>query len=99
PTPTSTLFPYTTLFRSGGKERVIRGPDKFRFLLRTSALTGGVGRHGASGEEIEAREIVPSDEALDLVENGGRIKRAHLGLKLIRSEEHTSELQSRGHLV
>src|SRR5437870_6659257 len=57
--PRSTLFPYTTLFRSG--------------LLAT----------GPIGEVLQA----------NFDKNGGNDE-CHL-----RSEEHTSELQSRGHLV
>src|SRR5207253_9425939 len=59
--PRSTLFPYTTLFRSH---------------LRTFGRAAPVSR-----EPISLRQA---------------IERA---LSLMRSEEHTSELQSRGHLV
>src|SRR2546422_7840292 len=72
--PRSTLFPYTTLFRS----RRTVGVHPMRWycaVLRAS----GVLRHGctAAGE--------PRDQ-------GGGVRKA-------RSEEHTSELQSRLHLV
>src|SRR5690625_7038318 len=56
--PTSTLFPYTTLFRSPADEGDDDGVDE---------------------------EPVEQPGAEDLI--------------TIRSEEHTSELQSRGHLV
>src|SRR3712207_7650076 len=75
--PRSTLFPYTTLFRSGG-QAALRGGERqpldprdgadvalLRLLLRCAAL----GRAGG------ARALV------------------------LRSEEHTSELQSRQYLV
>src|SRR3712207_8431811 len=79
--PRSTLFPYTTLFRSGGGEHVTvpepgcqRGPGE---------AEGGEAQHrqgrdhaGCGGGDAEA--------VLDLLE---------------RSEEHTSELQSRQYLV
>src|SRR5256884_5712946 len=61
--PRSTLFPYTTLFRSR------RRPPRRR----------GVDGHGHAGRRIE---VVHQREV-------GRV----------RSEEHTSELQSRLHLV
>src|SRR3712207_7816368 len=67
--PRSTLFPYTTLFRSEGAERA--GPERAQ---------------GAGGERDHAREA----------ERGGRCR--DVGQKL-RSEEHTSELQSRQYLV
>src|SRR5256885_11173238 len=78
--PRSTLFPYTTLFRSGGLSRPrIPGPRR-----ADHAAGGGAGdrrRCGARpGEPAAAR--------------GGR----HGGLSL-RSEEHTSELQSPCNLV
>src|SRR3712207_8439678 len=63
--PRSTLFPYTTLFRSGLCEL---GAAQGRFLF--------LGR--------------------PLVERGGR---EHHRREVRRSEEHTSELQSRQYLV
>src|SRR3989442_6841748 len=74
--PRSTLFPYTTLFRSA------------------------LGFRGAMEPTYRAR-LYPGDEARmmkALKESARRnIRRAaKLGL---RSEEHTSELQSRPHLV
>src|SRR5437870_11446669 len=61
PPPTSTLFPYTTLFRS---QRCAYASEKFRRAERFRDVVVG------SGDYITKR-----------------------------SEEHTSELQSRGHLV
>src|SRR5205809_4760934 len=81
--PRSTLFPYTTLFRSRGHRR-----------------QGRVGQvvPGKDGVEGAARAVVRELDALDV--EGGRAgplrERRHL---LRRSEEHTSELQSRLHLV
>src|SRR3989442_9069263 len=74
--PRSTLFPYTTLFRSGagGREPRAIAPGGVR------ALTPDAGR--APGRRAVVR----------------RIPRATLE-GLPRSEEHTSELQSRPHLV
>src|SRR3712207_8308176 len=81
--PRSTLFPYTTLFRSAGTvlEAAQRAtgltPNKARALL---------GQFLFSGEEAEK----PVDGL-----SGGERRR----LSLARSEEHTSELQSRQYLV
>src|SRR5690349_23706311 len=71
--PRSTLFPYTTLFRS---------------------VDGGQGERGGMGDSRRPRLCVPHGRLLWL----GRpdlhpFERAH------RSEEHTSELQSRRELV
>src|SRR3989442_8825382 len=64
--PRSTLFPYTTLFRS--RDRLLAKFDR-QFLTRAIAHAGG---------------------------NLSKAAR-HAGID--RSEEHTSELQSRPHLV
>src|SRR5262245_66588093 len=63
--PKSTLFPYTTLFRSGGEARRAR-LVAFRVVLRH--------QHEALG--VDRVVVAP-----------------------VRSEEHTSELQSLRHLV
>src|SRR3712207_8652950 len=82
--PRSTLFPYTTLFRSGTGLDV---PDGF----------GAAGK-GELGEKIGqqlARDIVP-------VLVGVQLRRLEPGCDQVvsrRSEEHTSELQSRQYLV
>src|SRR3712207_8781106 len=68
--PRSTLFPYTTLFRSGDSAAV-----------RPEPLEKRVGVHGArgGGGPRPARVVPPEVQ--------------------VRSEEHTSELQSRQYLV
>src|SRR3712207_7271048 len=76
--PRSTLFPYTTLFRSAG-----------------------------SAEQIELYYAFPLDqeaESLSLfrttvVISGIALTLFVVGIALLRSEEHTSELQSRQYLV
>src|SRR5439155_3893554 len=68
--PRSTLFPYTTLFRS-------RTPSNRWSLSLTSRS------HTARW---------PSTRYTNIADG-------HLAVWLRRSEEHTSELQSRGHLV
>src|SRR3712207_7883729 len=75
--PRSTLFPYTTLFRSAG------------------ALPGGPQTAQATDQEGVVRErLGPVDQRVeDLVVAGRR------HVELLRSEEHTSELQSRQYLV
>src|SRR3712207_7384252 len=78
--PRSTLFPYTTLFRSrphpGLGALRGRGPDRVRGDDRG-------GRRGERGEGL-AR---------------GRGRRGRVRRRGARSEEHTSELQSRQYLV
>src|SRR3712207_7302454 len=80
--PRSTLFPYTTLFRSGaqrGRELHARAQRLVEHLLAE------LGRHVA---EVRA----PLEGHLHPAAEGG----AH---REQRSEEHTSELQSRQYLV
>src|SRR5687768_18325499 len=79
--PRSTLFPYTTLFRSLRNDRIAhgRGADgrrSWRCNIRGAQALGERGR----------------DRGLNHV---GFLDHA----ERIRSEEHTSELQSRLHLV
>src|SRR2546422_4947762 len=75
--PRSTLFPYTTLFRSGpgGPVLIIAG-------LGTAPEMPVARRPGAPGQRI----------VMSLIARALAWARA-------RSEEHTSELQSRLHLV
>src|SRR3712207_7845240 len=79
--PRSTLFPYTTLFRSG------RVPRTVRVVFRPVACTDGETLTSPLNEpgvlDLEPR-IVPV---------------AGLNQRAGRSEEHTSELQSRQYLV
>src|SRR2546422_6675710 len=76
--PRSTLFPYTTLFRSPGlapqRLIVIRVP----WACRDDSISFAVGAHLRHSEELPQE----SDRS-----------------PRVRSEEHTSELQSRLHLV
>src|SRR5207253_10851655 len=88
--PPSTLFPYTTLFRSG---RPLKGPDlpqtlKFFLCCLDQKTASATLAHNFIdlGDELVGYDNVSSFGI-------------HIGPLLIRSEEHTSELQSRGHLV
>src|SRR3712207_7121767 len=75
--PRSTLFPYTTLFRSGRAECLVRDVD---------------------GEDRAVLDVPGLERSVDsvLLERG----RAALDVRAgERSEEHTSELQSRQYLV
>src|SRR2546423_10958081 len=69
--PRSTLFPYTTLFRS-------------RKMIKAAACLQGIGSRrplcGVPASQPHVRNVLPS-------------------LRVRRSEEHTSELQSLAYLV
>src|SRR3712207_7056580 len=82
--PRSTLFPYTTLFRSEDvlKEIFKRGEDVHTATAREV--------FGVSEDEID-----PGMRSKSKMINYGIV----YGLSDYRSEEHTSELQSRQYLV
>src|SRR5687767_15707256 len=87
--PRSTLFPYTTLFRSRiQRAKIVRSDVHHR--LRTSGVV-----HGFLAQASDGR-------VLDLAGSSGRQLLLLVGLLLLfllRSEEHTSELQSLAYLV
>src|SRR3712207_8487805 len=86
--PRSTLFPYTTLFRS----RKGVAADRRRVRRATEAEPGGEGRGAGQGDAAGA---VPHHPEGDGGHRGVAVQHRNLG----RSEEHTSELQSRQYLV
>src|SRR3712207_6981180 len=75
--PRSTLFPYTTLFRSDGRR------DQPPLLRRSAADPGG---GGGRRDRLPGRRPGPR-------------RRPAAAVVPARSEEHTSELQSRQYLV
>src|SRR3712207_7502519 len=85
--PRSTLFPYTTLFRSAllGEDRLV--------LVGQQHVAGAAGeqRRGVTRALRQGRGVL--EHAGEELLRVGRV--AALG----RSEEHTSELQSRQYLV
>src|SRR5689334_3971098 len=96
--PRSTPFPYTTLFRSGFAEHPL-GPHFH---------AGG----GADDAERAVGRREPADGVPVKVEEARRVQQVDLGVHpfgvcaaeadgvaALRSEEHTSELQSQFHLV
>src|SRR3712207_7297222 len=87
--PRSTLFPYTTLFRSG------RAAQDRRSFLNSPALLD-VGRVFDPAEHIElsaalCAPVVVNEETVAVI--------ALYHTSYDRSEEHTSELQSHQYLV
>src|SRR3712207_8644987 len=81
--PRSTLFPYTTLFRSGRRTRCCRRDYAPRCAAR---------RHRSRAREPSATRGRVRQLYADQVGKGGSGDKG-------RSEEHTSELQSRQYLV
>src|SRR3712207_8685033 len=87
--PRSTLFPYTTLFRSHVDAAPV--PAGAVGLADLEHLGGVVARVG--------RRRVGAGRAGHLAPRRPRAAAAGTGEDLQRSEEHTSELQSRQYLV
>src|SRR3712207_8162274 len=83
--PRSTLFPYTTLFRSGVTEAGTKLPG----AIKSAAALGQLLPYGIG-------DTIRISLAEDPVEE---IPVAYHILSALRSEEHTSELQSRQYLV
>src|SRR3712207_8384372 len=88
--PRSTLFPYTTLFRSPGERVGVGEPAEQRAEVRGAA-------EQLLLELDEAREIEEERIVTGAGERGAAA--AHGRRAEGRSEEHTSELQSRQYLV
>src|SRR3712207_9509012 len=94
--PRSTLFPYTTLFRScvsklaGSAEKLAR--ESIAPVMLTPA-SGAASAVGATSRQVEKSHVQ--------VRMRGRVDQTWpLGQSgALRSEEHTSELQSRQYLV
>src|SRR5439155_8245794 len=85
-------LPYTTLFRSHRRGTAALAALRVEQILvqragvEDLALLGG---HRAAQTRVELGERVPHRLASGPLDQGGQL----------RSEEHTPELQSRGHLV
>src|SRR5688572_32770866 len=85
PPPISTLFPYTTLFRS------------YFIITDTSARTTAL---RSSRVDMELRFLPPVDVHAIKQQLGDKIVAAKIqSIGTFRSEEHTSELQSQSNLV
>src|SRR3989442_10581632 len=82
--PRSTLFPYTTLFRSPGSRRCTVRSHRVLPLLAAcfGTLPLAAQQTGTVSGTVAAQSGTPL-----------------AGASVVRSEEHTSELQSRPHLV
>src|SRR5687768_17975514 len=85
--PRSTLFPYTTLFRSERRDGLMAAGA---MLLAVALTVGGAGGYAV----VTIKDWQPYKPAWWLVRE---LDGADLSAR--RSEEHTSELQSRLHLV
>src|SRR3712207_8600844 len=91
--PRSTLFPYTTLFRSGG------GGMEWPIseLARAAGTTTRALRHYGDLGLLEPSRVAAG--GYRFYDEDGLLRLQRILLLRERSEEHTSELQSRQYLV
>src|SRR3712207_7774816 len=80
--PRSTLFPYTTLFRS--------------WIASTTRADNG---SGTPEDEGLSYIVTPDGTRVLLIDAVADAGDQIIGARMMRSEEHTSELQSRQYLV
>src|SRR3712207_8248440 len=103
--PRSTLFPYTTLFRSRSKEAgIMMLADSIEATVKSLPKPTPKRIEDVVAETITRKiEDGQFDECeltmRDIHEAGEAIREALIGFLGPRSEEHTSELQSRQYLV
>src|SRR5207253_9452337 len=99
PQPTSPLFPYTTLFRSWVTHPSLTGPCRprrsytLRFTAAKALPMASSPRPLRRSDLSSLLSVLVTAEPTPVNLTVGRPGR------YLRSEEHTSELQSRGHLV
>src|SRR3546814_7026903 len=109
-TRTDTLFPYTTLFRSGQiRLALVSIPVEVYSAARSGAAVTFRQIHKPSGQPIRYEKVVPGVGPVDPGEimkgfefargnyvllDESEIEAVRLESKRTRSEEHTSELQS-----
>src|SRR3712207_8474873 len=86
--PRSTLFPYTTLFRSAGKIKV----NYYHLQTALEGLRGVTEKGGTAESVFRGSELQVAGKS-----GTGEAPRGYVNW--FRSEEHTSELQSRQYLV
>src|SRR3712207_7276255 len=86
--PRSPLFPYTTLYRSGAERAVGVLEDDLHVGAQRPRLPG-----------LHALDVTPEKDDAALRRDEPQEREAERRLARPRSEEHTSELQSRQYLV
>src|SRR2546430_12398320 len=102
--PRSTLFPYTTLFRSEELNQSLEHAGRVADFLEFAELMchDALQREESCGCHFREEYQTPEGEAKRDDERFGYVAAwefAGVGKEPVRSEEHTSELQSQSNLV
>src|SRR5258705_4281560 len=99
--PRSTLFPYTTLFRSRGVDLICCSGDKLLGGPQAGIIAGKAKWVAALKRDPFFRALRCDKLILD--RKSTRLNSSHLGISYavfcLKTEKHTSELQSLRHLV
>src|SRR5207244_6382855 len=93
PLPTSTLFPYTTLFRSPNLNHTRHMMEQLEFLVAQDLFLNESGAYA----DVFLPATSWAEKEGTFTNTDRRVQRVRKALE--RSEEHTSELQSPDHLV
>src|SRR3712207_8143794 len=90
--PRSTLFPYTTLFRSYSEDSTVQQLElRLENKFDTLSFTAGQGNDSLRSDQNLSVEVMANNAQVEI--------RSIPFNEIRRSEEHTSELQSRQYLV
>src|SRR5262249_56917507 len=97
--PPSTLFPYTTLFRSVGVNAASLGPDNF-LVNQAPSLSNYNTMTVSDGAMLPVGGLIQNSGTISLNSTGNETDLEIVSnTTLRRSEEHTSELQSLTNLL
>src|SRR5690606_41652428 len=94
PTPRSTLFPYTTLFRSDENIQLLAAMQAKQISLINNVRDETIAFADSNTINLVFRNLITN--AIKFTNDGGTVI---IDARDERSEEHTSELQSRENLV
>src|SRR5690606_41618724 len=97
--PTSTLFPYTTLFRSGSISRRLHGHHLFSLRIGKGHPRRCLRRLHPVRHQPRLQLIYPRGRGFHPPASSTSSTSLSSSIQIRRSEEHTSELQSRENLV
>src|SRR5207253_7407715 len=99
PPPSPTLFPYTTLFRSSTLSLPNRSRGSVSVQSRPAGARVFMNNRLIGSTPLAIPDLPAGPAAVRIEMDGYQTWATTVHVNAGRSEEHTSELQSRGHLV